>query len=212
MARKTKVIGFSLPPETEQKLQDFAEKTHKTRSELMREMIDSYFESGKTTVVQATTQAENYPSLFKSIFEQQQLSSKQLLLICSIIIWHPSRKQILICRRAKTDELVTNLSWCFPGARMNSLDLFSTATEIANVRLGLDTSIGRVIAARRNPDIKKDMPITPISLYIEAKSMTIKPSLDHEIYRSYKWVEPMDIYSYFTTSVSSEVTEYLSNA
>ncbi|MFO7951717.1 MAG: hypothetical protein R6U91_02770 [Bacillota bacterium] len=40
--RKTKVIGFSVPPEIYDEIVSYAEKEQKTKSELFREMVSVY--------------------------------------------------------------------------------------------------------------------------------------------------------------------------
>lgn len=40
--RRTKVIGFSVPPELNQEIIDYAKKENKTKSELFREMVAVY--------------------------------------------------------------------------------------------------------------------------------------------------------------------------
>lgn len=42
MGRTTKVMTFSLSPEIAQKIDDFAKKERRSKSELLREMVDVY--------------------------------------------------------------------------------------------------------------------------------------------------------------------------
>lgn len=44
MARSTKVLSFSLPPETADKIKNIARTRHRSNSELLREMVDIYEE------------------------------------------------------------------------------------------------------------------------------------------------------------------------
>lgn len=42
MARKTRVLGFSVPPEVAEEYERLAERTGRSKSELFREMIRTY--------------------------------------------------------------------------------------------------------------------------------------------------------------------------
>lgn len=42
MGRTTKVLSFSLPPKIAQKIEYFAKKEHRSKSEVLREMVDVY--------------------------------------------------------------------------------------------------------------------------------------------------------------------------
>lgn len=42
MARVSKVVSFSLPPDTASKIESFAKSENRSRSELLREMVDVY--------------------------------------------------------------------------------------------------------------------------------------------------------------------------
>lgn len=42
MARVSKVVSFSLPPETASKIENLARSENRSRSELLREMVDVY--------------------------------------------------------------------------------------------------------------------------------------------------------------------------
>ncbi len=44
MGRTTKVLSFSLPPETANKIEDIAKKEQRSKSELLREMVQVYEE------------------------------------------------------------------------------------------------------------------------------------------------------------------------
>jgi len=42
MARKTRVLGFSVPPEVAEEYERLAKRERRSKSELFREMIDAY--------------------------------------------------------------------------------------------------------------------------------------------------------------------------
>lgn len=49
MARVSKVVSFSLPPDTASKIESLAKSENRSRSELLREMVDVYERSRAET-------------------------------------------------------------------------------------------------------------------------------------------------------------------
>ena len=200
--RKSKIVGFSLPPEVETSLNDYALKSHKTRSELLREMID-YFISSKA---QTAAKSPSPSTALDTAGLLNLAASSQLEFVGLAIIRHPQRKQILICQRQSPDEYVPGLRWAFPGCRLSDIRMAAQLEKALGQRLGLQPEAIRPISARLIPNS-----LTPLAaIYFEVKVASSSLVLDKSKYRSSKWVAPEEVYSYFSTSVSDEITAYLS--
>lgn len=208
MARSTKVIGFSLPPQLDEQISAYARSSHKTRSELMREMIEQYFQSQESPN-STTAQAPDISAVARAFWEHTlRPSDPSPLFVCSLILRHPTRKQILICERATTDQLSPRLRWSFPGGGLSSILLTDEAENTLRRHTGLRGEVWRVISARVHPDTHPDAQKQIVSVYVAATAHSVRPTLSDK-YSRYKWVDPLDVFSYFSTSVSDEVASFL---
>jgi len=207
MSRKTKVVGVSLPPETHKKVEEFIKNNHKTRSEFYREMIANYFvdqEPGsRTNVVSETSIAKTLKKYWKL-----RSQNKLKLIIISLGIITNSRGRILIGAREQDDEWVENLNWVFPGGRLSTLDFEKETKEIIKKKTNLDVSVENLVSARVHPD-SGFKPVQIIATYFHCKSLGSSRIKTSEDLKKLVWVDPLDVFRYFTTSTSDEVTKFL---
>ena len=205
MSRTSRIVGFSLPPEISEKLENHAKTTHKTRSELLREMIEGYFNRQSTESSPLPTNTTSTEALLSL---SNQTDSDETTFIGLVLLRHPIRRQILICQRTQSDEKVKNLSWSFPGATIESLHVKNTLSNQLIQRIGIKPLQLRAIAARKIPDSPT---VEIVAVYFAAKAEITDIKLDKNKYQNYKWIEPTEIYKYFTTSVSDDITTFLNS-
>ena len=117
MPRKTKIVGFSLPPQINNEVEEYLKKTHKTRSEFFREMIYSFF-SGNTKI----PTEKDLAVILKSYWDIKSSTKLEVIPIVLAIITDPDGNVVIGGRKEK-DKWVENLSWVFPGGRLESLNM-----------------------------------------------------------------------------------------
>jgi 8-oxo-dGTP pyrophosphatase MutT (NUDIX family)/predicted DNA-binding protein len=212
MARKTRVVGFSIPPEIDNKLEKFIKSKHKTRSEFIREMIDVYFNS-----VSSKVSARLEPSLeltendlakvLKSYWLLRSQAPLKVITIGLAIIVNKEGKVLIGARKAK-DKWVDNLTWVFPGGNLDSLDFSRAVEREVKEETGLSVKVNSLVASRIHPDSGfKSLQINALYFYCSpVDEKKIRPGGD---LKSLKWVEPTDVFKYFTTSTCDEVTKFL---
>lgn len=211
MSRKTKVVGFSLPPEIYQKLEKAIKIKHKTRSEFIREMIDVYFE----TVTSQTSQnidAINIDEgdLAKILKSYWLLRSKTKLKVVPIglAIIVNDKERVLIGARKNKDLWVENLTWVFPGGKLKSLNFEEEIRKTVKRETGISVNVKGLVASRTYPD-SGFKPVSIVGLYFYCttnKEQSVKPGGDLS---QLKWVRPTEVFKYFTTSTCDEVTKFL---
>jgi 8-oxo-dGTP pyrophosphatase MutT (NUDIX family)/predicted DNA-binding protein len=212
MARKTRVVGFSIPPEIDNKLEKFIKSKHKTRSEFIREMIDVYFSSinGKPDArVEANIElAEgDLAKVLKSYWLLRSQAPLKVITIGLAVIVNKDNKVLIGARKFK-DKWVENLSWVFPGGNLDSLDFSRDVQNEVKQETGLDVKVNSLVASRIHPDSGfKSLQINALYFYCSPISdKKLRPGGD---LKSLKWVSPTDVFKYFTTSTCDEVTKFL---
>ena len=214
MARKTRVVGFSLPPEIDDKLERFIKTKHKTRSEFIREMIDVYFNS-----IEKARKAKSEDSGSLSITEndlakilksywilRSQIPLKVITIGLAVIVNEGGK--VLIGARKTKDKWVDNLTWVFPGGNLETLDFSGEIQKEVKEETGLNVKVNSLIASRVHPDSGfKSLQINALYFYCSPiKEKRLTPGGD---LKRLKWVLPTDVFKYFTTSTCDEVTEFL---
>lgn len=213
MARKTRVVGFSIPPEIDNKLEKFIKSKHKTRSEFIREMIDVYFESierSKGTEVKGIGLDLSENDLAKILKTYWTLRSQLPLKVLTIglaIIVNRDGKVLIGARKAK-DKWVENLTWVFPGGNLETLDFSEGLRKEVKEETGFDVEVKSLVASRIHPDSGfKSLQINALYFYCSPVGKEkLRPGGD---LKSLKWVDPTDVFKYFTTSTCDEVTKFL---
>jgi len=211
MSRKTKVVGFSLPPEIYQKLERAIKVKHKTRSEFFREIIDAYFETVKNQTSRKIDVVDiGETDLAKVLKSYWLLRSKTKLKIITIglAIIVNSQNKVLIGARRNKDLWVENLTWVFPGGKLESLNFEEEIKKTIKRETGLSVDVKCLVASRTYPD-SGFKPVNIVGLYFYCaltKNQSIKPGGDLS---QLKWVQPTGVFKYFTTSTCDDVTKFL---
>jgi 8-oxo-dGTP pyrophosphatase MutT (NUDIX family)/predicted DNA-binding protein len=212
MARKTRVVGFSIPPEIDNKLERFIKSKHKTRSEFIREMIDVYFNS-----INTKSEAPSEPKMeltegdlakvLKSYWLLRSQAPLKVITIGLAIIVNKDNNVLIGARKAK-DKWVDNLTWVFPGGNLDSLDFSKDVQNEVKQETGLEVKVNSLVASRLHPDSGfKSLQINALYFYCSPISdKKLRPGGD---LKSLKWVKPTDVFKYFTTSTCDEVTKFL---
>jgi 8-oxo-dGTP pyrophosphatase MutT (NUDIX family) len=212
MARKTRVIGFSIPPEIDNKLEKFIKIKHKTRSEFIREMIDVYFDSvNNKSIVRPESKLDitetDLAKVLKSYWLLKSQTPLKTITIGLAIIINKENK-VLIGARKTRDKWVENLSWVFPGGNLDTLDFSKDVEREVKQETGLNVKVSSLVASRIHPDSGfKSLQINALYFYCTPiKEKRLTPGGD---IKTLKWVKPLDVFKYFTTSTCDEVTNFL---
>lgn len=210
MSRKTKVIGFSLPPQINKKLESLLKTENKTRSEFPRGLIDTYSNTLKATNTQnipLETKESDLASILNAYWITRSAQNETVMIIGLGIIQRPDGK-ILIGARKEKDEWVKNLSWVFPGGKMDSLDFDNQLKVKINKETNLNVTIGSLIASRIHPGSGfKNMQIVALYFYCKTDSKLSEKAGGG--LKELKWIQPYEVFKYFTTSTSDDVSKFL---
>jgi len=209
MGRKSKVVGFSLPPEIHQRLERTIKQKHKTRSEFFRGIIDLYFQSLQPPAAPASTELKetDLAKILESYWLLKSQSKTKIIVIGLAIITNYKNKVLIGARKAK-DPWVENLTWVFPGGKLDSFDFEKGIKKEAKQETNLKIEVKNLIAARIHPD-SGFKPVQIIALYFHCATIgnqKLKPGGD---LAKLKWVKPTEVFKYFTTSTCDEVTKFL---
>jgi len=210
MARKTKIVGFSLPPETYQKIENLLRTTHKTRSEFMRQVIDSYLEITQKTLLSAPKtetiiSPQDINKILKLYYQIISQNKKEVIVIGLGIIAQNNR--VLLGQRKKKDPYVKELSWVFPGGKFESLNFEEELIKTIEEETALKVYVNQLVHARLIPD-SPEKKIKIIALYYHCTPVTGKEKPGGDL-KTLEWVPPMKIFHYFTTSTADEVISFL---
>ena len=205
--RKTKVIGFSVPPEIHNKFLEALKNKHKTKSEFFREVLDAYFYAGNKKQASASFEAD-VSQVLRTYWDIRATIKSEVIIIGLALI--ENKGQVLIGLRGKKDKHVENLSWVFPGGRMKSLDFASELTNMVKKETNLKIKVQSLIEARVHPDTGlKNVQIIALYFHCILKKENLKEKPSGGLARL-RWVQPFNVFKYFTSSVSDDVTKLLS--
>lgn len=210
MARKTKVMGFSLPPETYQQIEGLLETTHKTKSEFMRQVIESYLSiTQKTIGLTVTGEVELSPQdinrVLKLYYQLIGSDKKPVMVIGLTIIAREGK--VLIGQRKDPDPYVKELTWVFPGGKFSSLDFEKELTAIVKEETGLDVYVNQLVHARLIPD-SPEKKVRIVALYYHCEPVSGKEKPGGSL-NQLQWVPAMKVFHFFTTSTADEVVSFL---
>ena len=202
MPRKTKIVGFSLPPQINNEVEEYLKKTHKTRSEFFREMIYSFF-SGNTNI----PTEKDLAMILKSYWDIKSSTKLEVIPIVLAIITDPDGN-IVIGGRKEKDKWIENLSWVFPGGKLETFDMEAEVKRIVKEETHLDIKVKQLVASRIHPDSGfKNVQI--VALYFHCTVNNIKNTKPGGSLDCLEWVKPLNVFKYFTTSTCDEVTKFL---
>jgi len=203
-------MGFSLPPETYQKIEGLLKTSHKTRSEFMRQVIDSYL-----AVTQKTLQPplkndlavapEDINKILKFYYQIIGQNKKEVIVVGLGMIAKEGR--VLIGQRKDPDPYVKELTWIFPGGKFKSLDFEKELIKHLKKETGLDVYINQLVHARLIPD-SPEKKVKIIALYYHCTPISGKGKAGGSL-EKLEWVPVMKVFHYFTTSTADEVVSFL---
>ena len=205
MSRTTKVVGLSIPPEIHKRIEKHIKNNHKTRSEFFREIINAYF--SEKIIPKSNDTETDIANLLKNYWSLRSKSDLKIIIIGLGIITNKDGKVLIGVRKFK-DMWVENLSWVFPGGELKSLDLKKNVISIIKRETNLDANLENLVSVRIHPDSGyKNVQI--IALYFHCNTSDEKNIRASGDLKELKWVNPLDVFKYFTTSTSDEVTNFL---
>jgi len=210
MARKTKIMGFSLPPEIYQEIENLLKTSHKTKSEFMRQVIESYFSVAQKTLVQSPknkldidqSDANKILKLYYQLIGNHQKDT--IVVGLGIII---KEGKVLIGQRKEKDPYVKELTWVFPGGKFDSLNFEEELTAKIKEETWLSVYVNQLIHARLIPD-SPEKKVKIIAIYYHCTPVSGKENAGGDL-KKLSWVEPTKVFHYFTTSTADEVVSFL---
>lgn len=208
MARKTKIIGFSLPPELHQLLEKTVKARHKTKSEFFREMIDVYFQTVNQPSSQPLKLEEtDLAKILKTYWLLRGQTKLKTIIVGLAIIVNKDGKVLIGARKGK-DPYVEGLTWVFPGGHLDSLNFEKEVRDEVKQETGLEITVRSLITARIHPDVGYK-PIQIVALYFHCTPIGKKTARAGGEIKEVKWVRPTEVFKYFTTSTCDAVTQFL---
>lgn len=211
MARKSLIVGFSLPPEIYRELENFMKKSHKTRSELMREMINVYFNSLEKSTPASRAEPlnltdEDLNKVLKIYYKLLGQSVTKKVLVIALAIIDKDGK-VLIGARKDPDPYVKDLTWVFPGGKMDSLDFEQELKEEVSQETGLGVEVRQLVHARLIPD-SPEKKVRIVALYFHCELVKGSPRPGGDL-KELLWVPARSVCRHFTTSTADEVMRFL---
>jgi 8-oxo-dGTP pyrophosphatase MutT (NUDIX family) len=204
--RKTKIMGFSIPPETYKKLNKTIKDTHKTKSEFFREMISVYYSTAAPPHPTLPTEAD-LAKILETYWKTKAKIKEEIIIIALAIIENEGK--ILIGARQGKDRWVDNLTWVFPGGKIDSLDFHKELVKEVKEETNLTVNSLNLITARVHPDAGfKDVQIVALYFHCGLSNTKQKEKPMGDLAKL-KWVKPTDVFKYFTTSTCDDVTKFL---
>ncbi len=213
MTRHSKIINFSLSPQQYDELDSLAVASGRNRSELMRSIISASLQGMKQRDVGSNTifreNNADIASMLKD-FWLARTSSPLEIKVAGLIIAVNDEGRVLIGKRHQTDPNVPNLTWSFPGSRLQTLDFQKELTKSFHERTGLHVNINKVVAARVIPESGQNG-AQVVALYAHGPVQGNQHFTAQAPYSELKWVKPLDVFKYFTSSTTDEVTAFLNS-
>ncbi len=119
------------------------------------------------------------------------------------IVYNKKTRMILIGRR-ENDPYIKELTWCFPGGRAGyDKDLEEYLKVEVKKKTGIEIDVKGVIFTRTFPE---DRHFLLIYYYAEYTCGKEKPA---EGFVELKWIRPMEVKKYFTTSIHPKLFKFL---
>ncbi|MFA6005538.1 MAG: hypothetical protein WC775_03585 [Patescibacteria group bacterium] len=201
--RKTSLLGFSIPPELKERFEKIATAKHMTKSEMFRHLLEENNKNA-TSVIKPTE--KNLATILKSYWDVKSTAEQQTLVIGLAIIVENGK--VLIGARKKKDAWVDNLSWVFPGGKFETLNFEEELRGKVKKETAMEVEVKSLVSARIHPDSGLK-PIQIIALYFYCIPKITSQSKPKGGLAKLKWVNPLDVFRYFTTSTNDEVTKFL---
>lgn len=204
-------MGFSLPPEIYTEIDKLLKTSHKTRSEFMRQMIESYLSAAQKTLLQSPKEIlkidPSDTNKILKLYYQLIGSHKKDTLVIGLGIIAREGKVLIGQRKEEEDPYVKELSWVFPGGKFASLDFEKELIQTIKEETGFNIYVNQLIHARLIPD-SPGKKVKIIALYYHCTPVSGNEHAGGDLSKL-QWVEPMKIFHYFTTSTADEVVSFL---
>jgi ADP-ribose pyrophosphatase YjhB (NUDIX family) len=208
MARSSRVITVSLPPELLNELNSLSKRSNLTRSQFLRQALGIYEHTADPKFIDANPESKDLAYLFQTYWNLKA-KRQQDIQIVGLAIIHNKKNKVLIGHR-ENDEIVENLSWSFPGGKLESLKFDEQLVKLVHDGTGYTIQVRNLISARLFPDVTLSN-TQIVALYFDCIIQSEKRSrIKENKFKELKWVTPMDVFKYFTSSTSDDVTKYLS--
>jgi len=199
MARKTKIMGFSLPPEIYQEIENLLKTSHKTKSEFMRQVIESYLSVAQKTLVQSPknkldidqSDANKILKLYYQLIGNHQKDT--IVVGLGIII---KEGKVLIGQRKEKDPYVKELTWVFPGGKFDSLNFEEELTAKIKEETWLSVYVNQLIHARLIPD-SPEKKVKIIAIYYHCTPVSGKENAGGDLKKLYYPSLPIIYYHYY---------------
>lgn len=134
-----------------------------------------------------------------------ETSKPQFEVILLGIIFDPKERKILLGRR-ENDSCMKNLTWCFPGGRLNYNEgLDKTLKAKIKLKTGLDVKNLGAVFANTSPELPKTL---LIYFLCEAFQGDLQPGDDLV---ELEWVKPVNLEEFRGRPLNSRLKEYLMN-
>lgn len=119
------------------------------------------------------------------------------------IVYDKKAKKILIGKR-ENDPYLKELSWAFPGGRPRyEKDIEFYLKHEIKIKTGLNINVNKIIFAKTYPEKREFLSIYYLCEVIGGKEKA------GEKFSEIKWVKPIEVQNYFTTSLHPTLLEYL---
>lgn len=119
------------------------------------------------------------------------------------IVYNPKTRQILIGKR-ENDPYIKELSWVFPGGRpAYKEDLEFYLKHEVKIKTGLEIDVKKIIFAKTYPEKREFLAIYYLCEVVGGEEKAGEKLVE------LKWVKPVDVQQYFTTSLHPKLLDYL---
>lgn len=208
--RKSQITAFSLPKETLNLINNLQKRFHRSRSEILREMIEFFINSQKSSVKRVgeseiinDSDANKILRLYYSLLSTSKPKPTMVIVIGIV----NKKDKVIIGLRKSQDTNVKDLHWTFPSGKAESLEFEKNIIKEIKEETGLNAKPLRLIHARLIPDTPGKK-IRIVALYYHCKIINGKPKPGGD-FKEIKWVSATQVLRHFTTSVADEVTTFL---
>ena len=153
-SQKSLVTAFSLPKETLNLLNHLQIKFKRSRSEILREMIEHFVQSQKTSTKRVgdeginDSDANKILKLYYSLLSQTKPKTT-IVIVIGIV---NKKDKVIIGLRKSPDPNIRDLHWTFPSGKTETLDFEKTLTKTIKDETGLNAKPIRLVHARLIPD------------------------------------------------------------
>lgn len=188
------VVSFSLSPQVIACLDSLVDETGLNRSQALSQML--------------LQQHPQQPEISEGAIINRLLETD--VTVIGLAIVDRDDGKVAIAKRRGNDELVPNLDWSFIGGGINTWPLKIGLEQTIASSIGLDDlARPEIIDTRIIPETRHSVnKIVAIYAGYHLKSRQSIDKLDAK-YSQLVWVDPLEVYRYFNTSVSGKVADYL---